>query len=254
MPNKRNAIGSPSRAMERRRKTAKQDRRTEMQNKEIPQKKDGAGRRRTAKKTQGRGVHKDFFLMMMNWFEQDSWYFNQSISLAMMNGKMVDKENDMLREVNTLRAINGRVFGNIGGFDMCVRDRVSWHVLGFGERFDYQNPVFEGNNVQYDGRMVDHVTVYPGTSQTVLMIPDNPGKWLLHAGQLESQTDGMVARYNVYTCNRPLSVSRPLSVPVSVFEKTVIRRYYIAAVDVIWDYAPRKINIVTMGDLRDPNT
>ena len=43
--------------------------------------------------------------MMMNWFEQDSWYFNQSISLAMMNGKMIDQENDMLREVNTLRGM-----------------------------------------------------------------------------------------------------------------------------------------------------
>ncbi|CAG2209365.1 HEPH [Mytilus edulis] len=106
------------------------------------------------------GVNKEFFLMLMNWFEQGSWYFNQSISLAMLN------------------AINGRVFGNIGGFDMCVGDRVSWHVLGFGERFDYQNPVFEGNNIQYDGRMVDHVTVFPGTSQTVFMIPDNPGNFM----------------------------------------------------------------------------
>ncbi|XP_063431699.1 ferroxidase HEPHL1-like [Mytilus trossulus] len=182
------------------------------------------------------------------------WYFNQSISLAMTNGKMVDQENAMLRDVNTLRAINGRVFGNIGGFDMCIGDRVSWHVLGFGETFDYHNPVFEENNVKYDGRMVDHVTVFPGTSQTVLMIPDNPGDWLLHAGQLGSQIDGMITKYSVYTCYRPMSVSRSLSVPVSVLRKTMIRKYYIAAVDVIWDYAPRKINIVTMGDLRDPNT
>ncbi|XP_063431759.1 hephaestin-like [Mytilus trossulus] len=195
-----------------------------------------------------RGVNKELFLTMMNWFEQDSWYFNQSISLAMMNGKMVDQENAMFRDVNTLRAINGRVFGNIGGFDMCIGDRVSWHVLGFGERFDYQNPVFEGNNVQYDGKMVDYVTVFPGTSQTAYMAPDNPGNWLIHAGQLQSQTDGMVTRYNVDTCNRPLFV------PVPGFKKITVRRYYIAAVDVIWDYAPRKINIVTMGDLRDPNT
>ncbi|CAC5377477.1 HEPH [Mytilus coruscus] len=186
--------------------------------------------------------------MMMNWFEQDSWYFNQSISLAMLNGKMVDRENDMFRDVNALRAINGRVFGNIGGFDMCIGDRVSWHVLGFGEVFDHQNPVFEGNNVKYDGRMVDHVSVFPGTSQTAYMTPDNLGNWLIHAGQLESQTDGMVTRYNVETCNRPLFLSVP------VFKKTVIRTIYIAAVDVIWDYAPRKLNIVTMGDLRDPNT
>jgi hypothetical protein len=34
-----------------------------------------------------RGVDREFYVMMMTWFEQDSWYFNQSIALAMSNGK-----------------------------------------------------------------------------------------------------------------------------------------------------------------------
>ncbi|VDI57749.1 Hypothetical predicted protein [Mytilus galloprovincialis] len=55
MPNKRNAIGSPSRAMGKKRRTANRTGGQRMQNEEIPQKKYGAGRRRTAKKTQGVG-------------------------------------------------------------------------------------------------------------------------------------------------------------------------------------------------------
>ncbi|VDI10431.1 Hypothetical predicted protein [Mytilus galloprovincialis] len=55
MPNKRNAIGSPSRAMGKKRRTANRTGGQRVQNEEIPQKKDGAGRKGTAKKTQGVG-------------------------------------------------------------------------------------------------------------------------------------------------------------------------------------------------------
>ncbi|CAG2254177.1 unnamed protein product [Mytilus edulis] len=55
MPNKRNAVGSPSRAMGKKRRTANRTGGQIMQNEEITQKKDGAGRRRIAKKTQGVG-------------------------------------------------------------------------------------------------------------------------------------------------------------------------------------------------------
>ncbi|VDI09340.1 Hypothetical predicted protein [Mytilus galloprovincialis] len=55
MPNKRNAIGSPSRAMGKKRRTANRTGGQIMQNEEITQKKDGAGRRRTCqRKTRGR--------------------------------------------------------------------------------------------------------------------------------------------------------------------------------------------------------
>ncbi|VDI11613.1 Hypothetical predicted protein [Mytilus galloprovincialis] len=55
MPNKRNAVGSPSRAMGKKRRTANRTGGQIMQNEEITQKKDGAGRRRIAKKKQGVG-------------------------------------------------------------------------------------------------------------------------------------------------------------------------------------------------------
>ncbi|VDI21823.1 Hypothetical predicted protein [Mytilus galloprovincialis] len=46
MPNKRNAVGSPSRAIGKKRRTANRTGGQIMQNEEITQKKDGAGRRR----------------------------------------------------------------------------------------------------------------------------------------------------------------------------------------------------------------
>jgi len=77
---------------------------------------------------------------------------------------------------SSFKSINGRVFGNIDGFDMCIGDKVSWHVIGFGERFDLNAYVFEGNNVRYDGIQVNYVYVLPGRGETVYMKPDNPGR------------------------------------------------------------------------------
>lgn len=61
---------------------------------------------------------------------------------------------------------------------MCIGERVSWHVLGFGDRFDHHSYIFEGNNINYDGRQVEYVTLFPGRGETVYMEPDNPGLYL----------------------------------------------------------------------------
>ena len=60
-----------------------------------------------------RGVDREFYVMMMVWSELDSWYINQSIALAMKNGKMVDQENDAFRDVNSMRGISSVIFSNI---------------------------------------------------------------------------------------------------------------------------------------------
>ena len=37
---------------------------------------------------------------------------------------------------NKMSAINGRVFGNLEGLEMCVGDKVSWHLYGMGTDSD----------------------------------------------------------------------------------------------------------------------
>ena len=60
--------------------------------------------------------------------------------------------------------------------------------------------------------------------------------------------EGMVTKYNVYSCNGYLTPS--------IYNKKhrPVRRMYIAAVDIDWDFVPRKLNTVTMTDLKDPKT
>ena len=55
----------------------------------------------------------------------------------------------------------------------------------------------------------------------------------------------MVTQYNVGTCSRP---------QITQLSTGVIRRIFIAAVEVDWEYAKRKIHPMTMQDLRDPTS
>lgn len=80
--------------------------------------------------------------------------------------------------------------------------------------------------------------------------PKNVGTWLLHSGQLDAQTDGMVTTYNVRNC-RPM-----LTLPTSIIPiRRTVRTYFIAAVDIDWDYLPRnKIHPMTRTDIRETDT
>ncbi|WAR20235.1 HPHL1-like protein [Mya arenaria] len=126
--------------------------------------------------------------------------------------------------------INGFTFGTVPKLDMCIGDRVTWHVSSLGPDIDNHHVTFEGNNFMFDGMNIDTVSVFPGMGQTVRMIPD----------QL-----GMFAWYNVNSCGRRIQPG-PLS--------GITRQYYIRAVNVDWDYAPNKVHPITGESLFEPTS
>ena len=50
--------------------------------------------------------------------------------------------------------INGYVYGNQPGLNMCVGDRVSWHIMS---GILMHTPLFYGNTVTYNGKRTDAV-------------------------------------------------------------------------------------------------
>jgi hypothetical protein len=59
---------------------------------------------------------------------------------------------------------------------MYLGDIVAWHIYGSGGQTDHHHVVFEGNAFNVDGRNLDTFSVYPGTGQSLIMIPDQNGK------------------------------------------------------------------------------
>lgn len=61
------------------------------------------------------------------------------------------------------------------------------------------------------------------------MKPDNPGEWAVVCRTNDHYEAGMVAKFRVNKCN---------SQPSTTVAPTKTRIYYIAAVEVEWDYGP----------------
>lgn len=77
----------------------------------------------------------------------------------------------------SLIAINGRVFGNLEGLNICLGDKVSWHIATYGKAIDLHTAHFHGNTFQISGKFRDTLSLAPSTHYTIVMHADNPGKY-----------------------------------------------------------------------------
>ena len=66
------------------------------------------------------------------------------------------------------------------------------------------------------------------------------GKWALYCHVHHHLMAGMTATYSVNVCPRPQSLQ-----VLPMEPSGAIRRYYIAAVEIEWDYAPSGIDKIT---------
>ncbi|XP_009580733.1 PREDICTED: hephaestin [Fulmarus glacialis] len=174
-------------------------------------------------------VDVDFFLMFSVVDENLSWYLDENIASFCTDPGSVDKEEEEFQESNKMHAINGYVFGNLPAVTMCAGDYVSWHLFGMGNEIDVHTAYFHGEMLNIRGHRTDVASLFPATFVTADMIPRNPGRWLLSCQINDHIQAGMGALYEVRPCSR--------EAPASTLEGRV-RKYYIAAKEVQWDYGP----------------
>ncbi|XP_075369601.1 hephaestin isoform X1 [Mycteria americana] len=174
-------------------------------------------------------VDLDFFLMFSVVDENLSWYLDENIASFCTDPGSVDKEEEEFQESNKMHAINGYVFGNLPEVVMCAGDYVSWHLFGMGNEIDVHTAYFHGETLNIRGHRTDVASLFPATFVTADMIPSNPGRWLLSCQTSDHIQAGMGALYEVRPCSR--------QAPASALEGRV-RKYYIAAKEVQWDYGP----------------
>ena len=94
--------------------------------------------------------------------------------------------------------------------------------------------VFIGNSLIHDHHRTDILALFPAHSGTVLMHATNPGKWMAGCRIDDHRKAGMFTSYFVNsTCGTKTE-------QVKLDGKT--RRYFIAAEEVIWNYAPSGYN------------
>ncbi|XP_066845980.1 ferroxidase HEPHL1 isoform X3 [Anser cygnoides] len=161
--------------------------------------------------------------------ENFSWYLDENIKTFCLEPATVDKEDEGFQTSNRMHALNGYIYGNLPGLEMCADAPMSWHLIGMGSEIDIHAAYFYGHTFTNRDQRADVVGLFPATFITAEMTPGNPGRWLITCQVNEHLRGGMEALYDVQICQEKLSQPSPVSHK---------RRYYIAAEEVLWNYGP----------------
>uniref|UniRef100_A0A8D3DA42 ferroxidase n=1 Tax=Scophthalmus maximus TaxID=52904 RepID=A0A8D3DA42_SCOMX len=189
----------------------------------------------TCKKASARSdVDKDVFLMFNVVDENLSWYLEDNIKKLSDPGG-VKQDDDDFKESNLMHAINGYMFGNLPGIQLCQHRAVAWHLFGMGNEVDIHSAFFHGNTLLDRGHRTDVLSLFPATFATAEMIPKAKGKWLLTCQVNDHLQAGMQAFYEVKSCG---------SEPSPTVTGGVVRNYYLAAEKVLWHYAPSEKDLI----------
>ncbi|CAN0345801.1 unnamed protein product [Lampetra planeri] len=193
-----------------------------------------------------RDVDQEFVVMFAIVNENLSWYLGKNIQRFCGSPDSVDTEDEGFVESNQMHAINGLVFGHLPGLEMCVGERVAWHLLAIGGEKDLHTARFHGQTLSLTGGVrVDTVGLFAASFASGDAVPTEVGKWLLTCGVNHHVHAGMQALYTVRDCGRAAPA------PAAGGET---RRYFVAAEESVWDYGPSGVDAFTGKRLDDPET
>uniref|UniRef100_A0AAR2L3N1 ferroxidase n=1 Tax=Pygocentrus nattereri TaxID=42514 RepID=A0AAR2L3N1_PYGNA len=173
-------------------------------------------------------VDQDFLLMFSVVDENLSWYLEENIQTFCSDPTGVDPNDPDFQRSNKMNAINGYVYGNLPGIELCQNRTVSWHLLGMGNEVDVHSAYFHGHTLLMRGHRVDAVSLFPATFLTAEMTPVETGTWLLNCQVNSHIQDGMQALFRVSPCGLQDDSQAPLN--------GTVREYFIAAELVQWNY------------------
>ncbi|MXS85884.1 copper oxidase [Nitrosomonas sp. HPC101] len=106
-----------------------------------------------------------------------------------------NEEND--EESGLKHTINGRIFGNLSGFETTLGQRVRWHLMALGNEVDNHTVHWHGQTVLDHDRRTDVIELMPASMKSVDMVPRSPGNWLFHCHVNDHMMAGMSTRWLV---------------------------------------------------------
>ncbi|KAM9034326.1 ceruloplasmin-like [Sarcophilus harrisii] len=178
-----------------------------------------------------KGIDKEFYLQPTVYDENESLYLDENIRKFTGSPSQVNKSDPNFQKYNKMYSINGYMFGNLPGLDICLGDKISWHVLSIGSEEDIHGIYFSGHTFVSLGWRRDTINVFPQTSRTLYMTADSPGEFEVTCLTTDHFTGGMKHKYRVKPCKKPFNDH-------TIYKEEKV--YYIAAVEIEWDYSPSR--------------
>ncbi|XP_040913559.1 coagulation factor V [Toxotes jaculatrix] len=132
--------------------------------------------------------------------------------------------------------INGYTKGSLPDVSVCAHSSVSLHLLGMSSEPEVFSVHMNGQVLQQTGHKVSSVGLISGSTATVSMVALHEGRWLLSSHTLKHIEAGMHGFVDVKKCD---GFKAPLR-QMTIEQRRQSREwtYYIAAEEIMWDYAP----------------
>ena len=94
-----------------------------------------------ANSVQRKNVDHEFVLLFTEMNENESWLLDDNIDSFLPDPatRKALKADPEFQASNKMASINGFIYGNLPGLDMCQGDKVSWHMIGLGTWSDVHN-------------------------------------------------------------------------------------------------------------------
>ncbi|XP_048397435.1 coagulation factor V [Stegostoma tigrinum] len=131
-------------------------------------------------------------------------------------------------------SINGFTNGTLPELGVCTHDDISWHLIGMSLDPEVFSIHFNGQVLLHNNHRVSSIGLTPGSSVTAEMSPIQDGKWLLSSQVQHHRLAGLYGYLNIKECTSKESPGNYRSRRL----RRNFREYYIAAEEVLWDYAP----------------
>lgn len=193
-----------------------------------------------------RNIDQEFVVMFSVVDENLSWYLEDNIKAYCSEPEKVDRDDEEFQESNRMYSVNGHSFGSLPGLSMCAEDRVKWYLFGMGNEIDVHAAFFHGQTLTSKNYHIDTINLFPATLFDALMVAQSPGEWMLTCQNLNHLQAGLQAFFQVQDCKKPPAED-------DILEKQV-RHYYIAAEEIIWNYAPSGVDMFTNESLTAPGS
>ncbi|KAG7317660.1 hypothetical protein KOW79_018695 [Hemibagrus wyckioides] len=177
----------------------------------------------------------EFFLMFSAVDENLSWYLKDNIKEYCPEAENMTGDEDF-HTSNRVHSINGFAFGNLPELEVCLNKPVFWHLFGIGNDIELHSVHFYGHTLLNQGHRTDVLNIFPATSFTAKMVPMTNGKWLFGCQVGNDKHAGMQGLFEVSSCG---------SDPAPTLQPGHVRRYFIAAEEILWNYAPSGKNLLT---------
>ncbi|EFN54070.1 hypothetical protein CHLNCDRAFT_58397 [Chlorella variabilis] len=158
--------------------------------------------------------------------------------LARLRRRLLEEEEEEegYEEPMLKHGINGYLYCNMPQLTFTQGEKVRFHILALGTEVDMHTPNFVGQSLQVDNQRSSAIGLMPGAMHSVDIVMANPGISTVQCRVADHISAGMQAVVKV------LASEEVAEAQDTTAAATTVRRYFIAAEEVEWDYVPLGID------------